>query len=124
MWKKLITPVTILALALFFALAALMAWGALAVMVLLRARMDRIGLDNKPAGLPIPVHILMAVGYTLATMLLFWCRRRLQRRLAGQCLTCGYDLRASPERCPECGTAPRARSPTRRFSANQPPPPT
>lgn len=32
--------------------------------------------------------------------------RTLQRRnAAGQCIQCGYDLRGSTGRCPECGTA-------------------
>jgi len=64
-------------------------------------------------------------SYTLAQMHLAWpfmlsailpalwvvMFRRRHRFRAGLCRVCGYDLRASPGRCPECGTLTESANP-------------
>jgi hypothetical protein len=60
-----------------------------------------------------PFHIV-AVPHWFAFVLMaivpsvwIWRMRAAQRRrLAGLCPACGYDLRGTPDRCPECGAIP------------------
>jgi hypothetical protein len=47
--------------------------------------------------------VLFAV---LPSVALCRLRMRRRRRASGRCESCGYDLRATPDRCPECGEVP------------------
>ena len=57
-------------------------------------------------GLQIVIPDWFLVVALLAGPLLLWWRRRqaAMRQRYFLCPTCGYDLRASADRCPECGT--------------------
>jgi hypothetical protein len=54
--------------------------------------------------------ILYLGVFEFALICNIFVRRRLEKKLnrllTGRCSNCGYDLRATPDRCPECGTIP------------------
>ena len=57
----------------------------------------------------VPARLLGASCLPLAVgcgMFLRRHERALQRRSTGGCPGCGYDLSATPARCPECGRVP------------------
>ena len=56
----------------------------------------------------VPHWSLAAFFSVLPTAFLIGSVRIMRRRRAGLCPSCGYDLRASPGRCPECGAVPQS----------------
>jgi hypothetical protein len=51
----------------------------------------------------LPFQIVLSCAFAVLAIRRWRVERRLERAKAGLCAQCGYDLRASPGNCPECG---------------------
>ena len=56
-----------------------------------------------PTFVLIPLYLPMLLFGAWAAYFLHPVHRRRKRRKLGLCVKCGYDVRGSAERCPECG---------------------
>ena len=71
----------------------------------------RYGTRTRAAFLALPYWFLIALSVPVAAVgARRWWRRR-KRTAPGHCLGCGYDLRATRDRCPECGAVPKRPAP-------------
>jgi hypothetical protein len=81
--------------------------GAAAGFALRVSRLNRPDYRDHSYVVHLPCWFLFLVtAFLPARWLVIYTARHLPRRRKGQglCPRCGYDLRATPERCPECGT--------------------
>ena len=70
-------------------------------------RFFRTGVWSNGGAIVLPLWPIIVLSGILPGLRLW---RRVRRRInarKGQCRECGYDLRATPQRCPECGTVPQ-----------------
>ncbi|MGD0767367.1 MAG: hypothetical protein ABSB42_03995 [Tepidisphaeraceae bacterium] len=57
----------------------------------------------------VPWWLFLIVGLAMPAMAASRAAKRRRDVRQGRCVSCGYDLRATPDRCPECGSIPPKR---------------
>jgi hypothetical protein len=71
------------------------------------------GGADRERDLLVPAWFAAALFATLPAFRLYRRIRRRRRHEHGHSTSCGYDLRATPGRCPECGAVPSVAAPAR-----------
>lgn len=67
------------------------------------------GASNRPVHqFVVPHYAIVILSGLLPGLTLVRLIRERRRAQAGHCARCGYDLRATPDRCPECGATAAA----------------
>jgi len=72
-----------------------------------------VQLPSRESSISFPIWLPGILFAILPSAWLITIRRRAKRGRLGLCRNCGYDLRATPEKCPECGTIPPLRNTAR-----------
>jgi hypothetical protein len=73
--------------------------------------LGRYGIGRRGSGdtfqlrIVLPDWLLTLLAAILPVLAVWKRRRQLKALQSGCCLACGYDMRATPSRCPECGVA-------------------
>lgn len=66
----------------------------------------RAGANSFSRWVVVPLWPIVTLSALLPARWFLSARRRRATSRLGLCPRCGYDLRATPDRCPECGAAP------------------
>lgn len=68
----------------------------------------RLSDGSRAVAVASPGWVVLLVAAVPVVLRVRRSRRTIRWAAEGRCRSCGYDLRASPDRCPECGTEPVA----------------